>query len=111
MVYKLNNVGTLTCCGQPMRELLPNTVEASNEKHLPVVDISGNTLTATVGSIEHPMEEEHFIEWICVKTANGVLAKRLTPGKKPSASFCIADEKPESVLEYCNLHGLWETVL
>lgn len=111
IVYKINTVGKIFCCGQPMVALTANTVEASMEKHLPVVEINDNMLTATVGSTIHPMEEKHFIEWICVKTEDGIFAKSLKPGEEPRATFPVTGEKPVSVLEYCNLHGLWETVL
>ena len=100
------------CCGQKMKEIIPGTVEASVEKHLPVVTVEGNLVTAVVGSVEHPMVEEHFIQWVALETENGSQLKRLVPGEKPQAVFSLAEgEKPLAVYEWCNLHGLWKTEL
>ena len=100
------------CCGQKMKEIIPGTVEASVEKHLPVVTVEGNLVTAVVGSVEHPMVEEHFIQWVALETENGSQLKRLVPGEKPQAVFVLAEgEKPLAVYEWCNLHGLWKTEL
>lgn len=97
------------CCGKPMEELTPNTTDASQEKHVPVVNVDGSTLTVTVGSVEHPMEVDHYIEWIYVKTENGGQRRALKPGDAPKAEFCICNDKAIAVYAYCNLHGLWMT--
>ena len=99
------------CCGQPMEELTPNTVEASGEKHVPVASVENGVLTVQVGSVEHPMAPEHFIMWIYVKTENGGHRIQLKPGDAPRAVFHLGDEKPVAVYAYCNLHGLWMTEL
>ncbi len=100
----------LICCGEPMQELVANTVEASAEKHLPVVEIEGNQVKIAVGSVPHPMLEAHYIEWIYLLTCSGGHRKRLLPGDKPEALFLLAPgEKPVAAYEYCNLHSLWKT--
>ena len=99
----------VVCCGQKMDALVPNTVEASGEKHLPVVNISDSVVQVDVGSVAHPMIPEHFIQWIYVETENGGQRKALKPGQDPGATFCVGDEKVVAVYEYCNLHGLWMT--
>lgn len=96
------------CCGQKMTELVPGTVDASLEKHVPVVEIDGNTVNVKVGSVTHPMIEEHYIQWICLETDKGAHFKHLNPGENPEASFVLSDEKPVAVYEYCNLHSLWK---
>ena len=100
----------VVCCGDPMTELTPNTVEASQEKHLPVVTIEGNIVKVKVGSVEHPMTEEHHIAWIYLETEQGGQRKKLAVGSKPEAEFALAGgDKVVGVYEYCNLHGLWLT--
>ena len=100
----------VVCCGDPMTELQPNTVEASQEKHLPVVTIEGNIVKVKVGSVEHPMTEEHHIAWIYLETEQGGQRKKLAVGSKPEAEFALAGgDKVVGVYEYCNLHGLWLT--
>lgn len=99
----------MMCCGQKMDELLPNTVEASGEKHLPAVTVEDGAVHVNVGSINHPMIPEHYIEWIYVQTENGGHLKSLKPGDDPSASVCLGDDKLLAVYAYCNLHGLWMT--
>ncbi len=100
----------VVCCGDPMTELKPNTVEASQEKHLPVVTIEGNIVKVKVGSVEHPMTEEHHIDWIYLETEQGGQRKKLAVGSKPEAEFALAGgDKVVGVYEYCNLHGLWLT--
>lgn len=101
----------LSCCGEEMKELTANTTEAATEKHLPVVSINGNTVSVAVGSVEHPMVPEHFIQWIYLETDKGFQVKYLNPGDKPKAVFVLEDEKPIAAYEYCNLHGLWKTVI
>lgn len=99
----------IVCCGEKMEALEPNTVEASGEKHLPVVSSKDGVLTVDVGSVAHPMIPEHFIQWIYVEMENGGQRKALKPGDAPRATFCLGDEKPVAVYAYCNLHGLWKT--
>ena len=98
----------VVCCGNTMRELLPNTVEASHEKHIPEIDFARNTLRVKVGNISHPMEKEHSIEWVYVVTTEGEQYKPLKLDKDPEVEFALVNgEKPVKVYAYCNLHGLW----
>ena len=101
----------MICCGEKMEALVPNTVEASGEKHLPVAVMDGKVLRVHVGSVDHPMLPEHFIEWVYVQTDQGGQRKALKPGDAPEASFCLGDDKAAAVYAYCNLHGLWMTEL
>ena len=94
-----------------LKELVPNTVDASGEKHLPVVQLEGDKLVDRIGSVEHPMVPEHFIQWVFVETDKGIHRLDLQPGEAPEAVFSIPGEKPVAVYEYCNLHGLWKTSL
>lgn len=99
----------VVCCGEKMQELVPGTVDASLEKHVPVVEINGNSVLVVVGAVEHPMVPEHFIEWIVLETTQGYQLKRLCPGEKPAAEFALAEgEQAVAAYEYCNLHGLWK---
>lgn len=99
----------IICCGEPMTELIPNTTDAAQEKHVPVLSVNGQKITIHVGSVEHPMTDEHFIEWIALQTKNGNQRKSLLPGQKPMAEFFIAEgDEVEAVYAYCNLHGLWK---
>lgn len=99
----------VVCCGEPMTELIPGSVDASVEKHVPVIDVSGNTVTVTIGAVEHPMLDAHYIEWISIHTAQGNQRKTLTPGSAPKAVFALADgDTVISAYAYCNLHGLWK---
>ena len=101
----------VVCCGQKMTELVPGAVEASTEKHLPVVSVSedGKTVSASVGSVAHPMTPEHSIAWVYLETDRGGQRKALSPDKPPVVKFALCDEKPVAVYAYCNLHGLWKT--
>ena len=101
----------LVCCGEKMTKLTPNTVEASAEKHLPAVTVSGDGISVQVGSAPHPMEDKHHIVFIYVATEHGGQRKRLSPGDEPKASFTFIDDKPAAVYAYCNIHGLWKTEL
>lgn len=96
------------CCGQPMQLLTANTTDGAREKHVPVVTREGNTVSVNVGSVDHPMISEHYIEWIALQTENGVRIVYLEPGQAPKADF-LADEQVKAVYAYCNLHGLWKT--
>lgn len=113
IVGKIHDAGVpLVCCGQKMKELVPGTVEASTEKHIPVASVEGGIVNVTVGAVEHPMTEEHFIQWVYLKTTSGGQRKTLTPGSAPAVSFALTgDDKPLSVYAYCNLHGLWMSEL
>ena len=92
-----------------MEELIPNTVEASGEKHKPVVSVENGVVRVSVGSVAHPMVPEHSIEWVFVETENGGQLKRLNPGSEPEVKFLLDGEKAVAVYAYCNLHGLWMT--
>ena len=99
--------GELVCCGEPMLLLEENSVDAAGEKHLPVVERTADGYKVSVGSVPHPMEEAHHIEWIEL-LADGVAYRRfLSPGGEPSAVFCV-EASEVSVREHCNLHGLWK---
>lgn len=100
-------VGELVCCGEPMKLLVENTVDAAKEKHVPVIEKSGNKVTVKVGSVAHPMEEKHYIEFIELMADGKVYRKFLKPGEVPEATFEISAAKI-SAREYCNLHGLWK---
>ena len=100
----------VVCCGEKMEELIPNTVDASGEKHIPVVTrIDDCSIKVEVGSVAHPMLPEHHIVFIYVETENGGIRIDLTD--KPEAVICTCTSKPIAVYEYCNLHGLWKTTL
>lgn len=99
------------CCGQKMEALVPNTVEASGEKHVPVVAVEDGLVRVSVGSVHHPMLAEHSIEWVYLQTDKGGQRKALLPGDVPEVTFALSDEKPVAVYAYCNLHGLWMTEL
>ena len=112
IVEMVHDVGVKPfCCGQKMDLLEPNTVEASGEKHIPAVTVNGNTVEVNVGSIDHPMLDEHWIEWVYLRTEKGSQRKFLKPGEAPKLSFTLVDDKPLEVYAYCNLHGLWKTEL
>ncbi|MBO4938202.1 MAG: desulfoferrodoxin [Oscillospiraceae bacterium] len=96
------------CCGEQMQQLNPGTTEASGEKHIPVYRIEGNTVHVTVGSTEHPMTREHYIEWVCLETEHGIQYAHLDPDDEPRAKFAICDgDEVRSVYAFCNQHNLW----
>ena len=98
------------CCGQPMKEIVPGSVDAAAEKHVPVVSVDGNIVTVEVGSVPHPMAEEHYIEWIVLSTKEGMQRKELNPGDEPKAEFALTDgDEVIGALAYCNLHSLWKS--
>ncbi len=113
VVAKLNSLGPVpVCCGEPMKELKAGTVEASLEKHIPVAKVEGDKVEVVVGSVLHPMLEEHFIDWVYLETSKGGSFVFLKPGEEPKASFALLPgEKPLAVYAYCNLHGLWKSEL
>ncbi|MBR0381114.1 MAG: desulfoferrodoxin [Eubacterium sp.] len=110
VIAVLNGVPTPTiCCGEKMVKLVAGTTDAATEKHVPAVTVDGNTVTVKVGSVEHPMMDAHYIQFIAINTSNGGQIKYLTPADKPEAVFTLGDgDEFISAIEYCNLHGLWE---
>ena len=98
----------MSCCGQHMTELIPGSVDASQEKHVPVIKVEGDKATVHVGSVDHPMLEEHHIAWIYLRTTDGGQRKCLEVGGKPEATFALGGAKVVAAYEYCNLHGLWK---
>ena len=112
LVGMIHDAGVpVVCCGEKMEALVPNTVEASGEKHIPAVTVDGKKLVVNVGSVDHPMAPEHFIEWVYVETEKGGLRKALKPGEAPNVSFELGEDKAIAVYAYCNLHGLWKVEL
>ncbi len=109
-VVEIINASGVTphCCGQKMTLLEAGVVEASREKHIPEVEVSEGKVKVTVGSVIHPMAEEHSILWIYLETDRGAYRRDLKVGEHPVAEFVLADEKPVAVYAYCNLHGLWK---
>ena len=101
----------LVCCGQPMKELLPGTIDASREKHVPFLDLEGSLLRVRVGEAAHPMIPEHYIQLICLEQGDNIRIKYLKPGEAPEAVFPVQPGSPLTVYEYCNLHGLWKADL
>lgn len=97
----------MMCCGKKMTQLEPGTVEASTEKHIPVVAVKDGVVEVNVGSVLHPMEEKHSILWVYLQTDRGGQRKCLEVGREPVVKFALLDEKPVAVYAYCNLHGLW----
>jgi superoxide reductase len=98
--------GSLVCCNKPMVRFVENTVDASKEKHVPVAEISDGKLQVKVGSVPHPMDEKHYIEWVEVIKGNEVDIRFLNPGDSPGALFNVQGDV--TVRAYCNLHGLWK---
>lgn len=97
------------CCGQKMTELVPGTSDGAADKHVPVFEVNGNIVTVTVGEVEHPMVDVHYIEWISIQTKQGSQRKVLKPGDAPKACFALCEgDEVEAVYAYCNLHGLWK---
>jgi superoxide reductase len=99
--------GELVCCKQPMKLFVENTVDAAKEKHVPVVERTAHGIKVTVGSVPHPMEEKHYIEWIEIIADGKAYRQFLNPGDAPEATFNIAAQQV-TAREYCNLHGLWK---
>ncbi len=103
-----NGAGELVCCGQPMKLFTENTVDAAKEKHVPVVEKIEGGYKVSVGSVPHPMEEKHYIEWIELIAGDTTYRQFLNPGDGPEAIFKI-DADQVTAREYCNLHGLWKS--
>lgn len=112
IITKLKDSGArVSCCGEVMIELEANTQDGAREKHLPHVSIAGDEVKAVVGEVIHPMTEAHYIEWIYLHTKNGGQFKYLNPGDEPQAMFRLIDDQVIAVYEYCNLHGLYKTMI
>ena len=110
IIGKIHDAGVpVVCCGQKMTQLIPGTVEASAEKHIPVPSVNGSVVKVAVGSVAHPMIEAHYIPWVYLQTTVGGQRKNLVPGAAPEVTFALAEgETPVAVYAYCNLHGLWK---
>ena len=109
VAYLQDNGPKVSCCGEEMKELVANTTDAAKEKHVPVVEVNGDLVTVSVGSVTHPMEEKHYIQWIALHIEQGNQRKELKPGQEPKVTFAVAPgDKPLAAYEYCNLHGLWK---
>ena len=110
IIAKVRDSGVpVVCCGQPMTQIVPGTSDGAHEKHVPVYTVEGNIVTVTVGAVEHPMVEAHYIEWISLQTSSGNQRKILKPGDAPKACFALCEgDKVEAVFAYCNLHSLWK---
>lgn len=99
----------VVCCGEKMEELVPCSTQAAVEKHMPVYKIDGNKVLVTVGENAHPMQEEHYIQWVALVTKQGLQIKNLKPDQNPDVCFALSDgNEVKAVYAYCNLHGLWE---
>lgn len=108
IVAKVKDAGVpVVCCGEPMKEIVANTTDAAQEKHVPAVTRDGNVISVNVGTVDHPMTEEHYIEFIVLETKTGFRVEYLKPGDAPKADF-YEKEKAIAVYAYCNLHGLWK---
>ena len=109
IIAYINDSGLpVQCCVETMQPIEPNTTDAAGEKHVPVIKREGQTVTVTVGSVEHPMLEAHYIMWILLETKEGRQRKHLKPGDKPVAVFALTEgDEVVAAYEYCNLHGLW----
>lgn len=99
--------GPLACCGEDMVLMTENTVDASKEKHVPVIEKGDGKVTVKVGAVPHPMEDNHFIQWIEIIDGDKIYRKMLKPGEAPEATFCVKSDKVVA-REYCNLHGQWK---
>ena len=99
----------IICCGEPMKEIIPGTTDASLEKHVPVYEVKDGKVVVKVGAIDHPMIPEHYIEWVAIQTKFGNQRKSLKPGDAPQVCFRLCDgDEVEAVYAYCNLHSLWK---
>ena len=100
----------IICCGEPMKEIIPGTTDASLEKHVPVYEVKDGKVIVKVGAIDHPMLPEHYIEWVAIQTKFGNQRKSLNPGDAPQVCFRLCDgDEVEAVYAYCNLHSLWKS--
>lgn len=109
IAFVANKGVPVVCCGEKMQEIVPGTTDAAAEKHVPVVTVEGNIVTVTVGSVAHPMAEEHYIEWIALETKHGNQRVTLAPNQAPAAKFALVDgDEPVAAYAYCNKHSLWK---
>jgi len=109
IIIRLIDAGKQICCGEPMSELKPGVVDAATEKHVPVVEVEGASVTVKVGEVEHPMTEEHLIQFVVLETKQGYQVRNLTASDAPVARFVVAEgDEAVAAYEYCNLHGLWK---
>jgi len=109
--FILKKGGMIECGSEKMADIIPNTVDASVEKHKPVVTVSGESVTVEIGSVLHPMQDDHNIPFVYLETKRGNQCKYLKPGEEPKATFTLSNDKPIAVYAYCNLHGLWKTAI
>ena len=119
-IYKCNRCGNIieiyqagqcvpTCCGEPMKLMKEGATDGALEKHVPVITKIDGGYKVSVGSVAHPMEEKHYIQWISLQTEQGNQRKALKPGQEPTVTFAMAPgDKFVAAYEYCNLHGLWK---
>ncbi|MCQ2787000.1 MAG: desulfoferrodoxin [Bacilli bacterium] len=99
----------IICCGEPMSEIIPGTTDGAAEKHVPVYEVKDNIVNVQIGSVPHPMEEKHYIEWVALETKFGNQRKELKPGQEPKVSFALLPgDEVIAVYEYCNIHSLWK---
>ena len=99
---------SVVCCGSKVTKMIPNTADASQEKHVPVIKVDGSKVTVRIGSAPHPMVEEHYIEWIALHTKQGNQRKTLAAGDVPKVEFAIPDgDEVIAAYAYCNIHSLW----
>ena len=110
IIFKLHNSGvSVVCCGDRMEELIPGTSDGAAEKHVPAVEEDGRLVHVQVGSVEHPMVDAHYIQWIALESKEGIQVKYLKPGIAPKADFVLSEsDELIAVYEYCNIHGLWK---
>lgn len=109
ITYAYDSKVPVVCCGETMEEMVAGTVDASREKHVPVIKVEGNIVTVDVGSVAHPMEEKHYITFVALETKAGTQIVKLVAGDKPEAVFALLPgDEVIAVYEHCNLHGLWK---
>ncbi len=109
IAFAISSGVPVVCCGEKMQEIIPNTTDAANEKHVPVISFEGNTVTVNVGSVAHPMLPEHYIAWVALETRTGNQRKTLPLENGPVVTFALTEgDEPIAAYAYCNLHGLWK---
>lgn len=110
IIVKVRDEGVaVQCCGEKMKEIIPGTSDGAEEKHIPVYDVQNGKVTVTVGEVAHPMTPEHYIEWICLETEDGLQFKQLKPNMEPIISFLTSEkDKIKAVYAFCNKHSLWK---
>lgn len=110
IITKIQDSGVpVICCGEPMKEIVAGSTDAAVEKHVPQFEVKDGIVEVNVGSADHPMETEHYIEWVALETDQGNQIKQLNPGDKPHVQFALVDgDNVKNVYAYCNKHGLWK---